>query len=120
MWFKRKQVEFWRQELHLNSQLRRRIGRHSSVKPKSWHKTNGQTWAEDKIHPKIHAFGEHIAAQELFWQQKEQAIDIILTNCEGNKLKDDSLFSFAAEIHVELMTLVCKKNPCWVRLVGSD
>ena len=35
MWFKRKQVEFWRQELHLNSQLRARIGRHSSMKPQA-------------------------------------------------------------------------------------
>lgn len=31
----------------------------------------------------------------------------MLSDCEGDELKDDQLFSFAAEIHIELVTLVC-------------
>ena len=37
-------------------------------------------------------------------------MDDMLTDCEGSKLKDDRLCSFAAEIHIELMTLVCEKS----------
>ncbi|XP_078384134.1 uncharacterized protein LOC144666603 [Oculina patagonica] len=55
------------------------------------------------------ALGQHIAAQESFWQQKEQLIDDVLTECDGNPLKDDRLSTFAAEIHIELMTLMAKQ-----------
>ena len=34
----------------------------------------------------------------------------MLSDCEGDELKDDQLFSFAAEIHIELVTLVCDKT----------
>lgn len=59
----------------------------------------------------VDAFGQHIAAQESFWQQKEQAIDEMLSDCDGDQLKDDKLFSFAAEVQIELMTLVCENAP---------
>ena len=34
----------------------------------------------------------------------------MLSDCEGDELKDDQLFSFAAEIHIEPVTLVCEKT----------
>jgi len=50
---------------------------------------------------------QYISAQRTFWEQKECAVDQILSDCDEDPSKDDKLCSFAAEIHIELMTLVC-------------
>ena len=68
-------------------------------------------WIKQQYYVLADAFGQYISAQESFWQQKEQAIDNVLDECDEDISKNDRLFSYAAEIHIELMTLVCNWFP---------